>query len=82
MIDRYTLKEMGELWSEENKFRTWLEVEVEAARAMAKEQIIPLAAFKVIEKKAKFDVARINEIDKEVNHDVIAFLTSVDDFVG
>ncbi len=82
MIDRYTLKEMGELWSEENKFRTWLEVEVEAARAMAKEQIIPLAAFKVIEKKAKFDVARINEIEKEVNHDVIAFLTSVEEFVG
>ncbi len=82
MIDRYTLKEMGELWSEENKFRTWLEVEVEAARAMATARIIPATAFKVIEKKANFNVQRINEIEKEVNHDVIAFLTSVEEFVG
>lgn len=82
MIERYTPKEIGDLWSEENKFRTWLEVEVEAARAMAQAKIIPLKAFKTIEKKADFDIDRINEIEKEVNHDVIAFLTSVGEYVG
>ncbi|MFQ5453818.1 MAG: adenylosuccinate lyase, partial [Candidatus Zixiibacteriota bacterium] len=82
MIKRYTLKEMGWLWSEENKFRTWLEVEIEAARAMAKYKIIPSKAFKNIEKKAQFNINRINEIEKEVNHDVIAFLSSVMEFVG
>ncbi len=82
MIARYTLPEMGALWTDENKFKTWLEVEIEAARAMAKHKIIPVAAFKVIEKKARFDIDRINEIEKEVNHDVVAFLTSVAEFVG
>ncbi|NOY87845.1 MAG: adenylosuccinate lyase [FCB group bacterium] len=82
MIKRYTLKEMGNLWSEENKFRTWLEVEIEAARAMAKYNIIPPKAFRVIEKKANFNIDRINEIEQEVNHDVIAFLTSVAEYVG
>ena len=82
MIERYTLKEMGALWSEENKFKTWLEVEVEAARAMAQAKIIPAKAYQTIKKKARFDVARINEIEKEVNHDVIAFLTSVSEHVG
>ena len=82
MIERYTLPEMGALWSEEAKFGTWLEVEIEAARAMAQARIIPAKAFKTIEKKAKFDVDRINKIEEEVNHDVIAFLTSVAEFVG
>jgi adenylosuccinate lyase len=82
MIKRYTLKEMGELWTETAKFETWLEVEVEAARAMAKHKIIPAAAFKKIETKATFDVRRIAEIEKETNHDVIAFLTSVAEYVG
>ena len=82
MIERYTLPEMGGLWSEESKFQSWLTVEVEAARAMARENIIPKKAFKVIEKKAAFDVKRIDEIEAEVNHDVIAFLTSVGEFVG
>jgi len=82
MIERYTLPEMGELWSEETKFRTWLEVELEAARVMAHNKIIPAEAYKVMAKKANFDVDRINEIEKEVNHDVIAFLTSVEEFVG
>ncbi|MFH2048169.1 MAG: adenylosuccinate lyase [bacterium] len=82
MIERYTLPEMGALWTDEAKYGSWLEVEVEAARAMAKLKIIPLKAFKVIEKKAKFDVKRINEIEAEVNHDVIAFISSVAEFVG
>jgi adenylosuccinate lyase len=82
MIERYTLPEMGALWGDDAKFRTWLEVEIEAARAMAKHKLIPAEAVKVIEKKANFDVDRINEIEAEVNHDVIAFLTSVSEFVG
>ncbi|RKX27119.1 MAG: adenylosuccinate lyase [Candidatus Zixiibacteriota bacterium] len=82
MIERYTLPEMGALWTDEAKFGTWLEVEIEAARAMAKLKIIPQKAFKVIEKKAKFDIKRIDEIETEVNHDVIAFLTSVSEYVG
>jgi adenylosuccinate lyase len=73
---------MGELWSDETKYRTWLEVEVEAARAMARYGIIPKAAFDVIVKKADFDIHRIDEIEREVNHDVIAFLTSVEEYVG
>ncbi|MCK4450840.1 MAG: adenylosuccinate lyase, partial [Anaerolineae bacterium] len=73
---------MGALWTDETKFKTWLEVEIEAARAMAKHKIIPPAAFKAIEKKASFDIDRINEIEAEVNHDVVAFLTSVAEFVG
>ncbi|MDH3891372.1 MAG: adenylosuccinate lyase [candidate division Zixibacteria bacterium] len=82
MIERYTLPEMGALWTDEAKFGTWLEVEVEAALAMARHKVIPAKAAKVIEKKAAFDVDRINEIEAEVNHDVIAFLTSVSEFVG
>jgi adenylosuccinate lyase len=82
MIERYTLPEMGTLWTDETKFKTWLEVEIEAARVMAKYKIIPMAAFKTIEKKANFDIDRINEIEAEVNHDVVAFLTSVAEFVG
>lgn len=82
MISRYTLPEMGALWTDQAKYASWLEVEVEAARAMARAKIIPAKAFKVIQKKADFDVARIDQIEAEVNHDVIAFLTSVEEFVG
>ncbi len=82
MIKRYTLPEMGALWSEETKFQTWLEVEVEAARAMAQLKIIPATAARAIEKKARFEVDRINQIEQEVNHDVIAFLTCVGEHIG
>jgi len=82
MIKRYTLKEMGHLWSDENKYRVWLEIEVEAARAMAEKGIIPKKAFRTIAKKANFDINRINKIEQEVNHDVIAFLTSVSEYIG
>ncbi len=82
MIARYTLPEMGALWRDENKYRTWLKVEIEAARAMAKHKIIPAAAAKAIAGKADFDKDRIDEIEREINHDVIAFLTSVSEFVG
>jgi len=82
MIERYTLPEMGRLWSDEAKFQSWLEVETEAAKAMARYKIIPKAAYEAIRKKGKFDVNRINQIEQEVNHDVIAFLTSVTEYVG
>ncbi|MBI5267316.1 MAG: adenylosuccinate lyase [candidate division Zixibacteria bacterium] len=82
MIERYTLPEMGALWTDQTKYATWLEVEIEAARAMAQYKIIPASAFKVIARKAAFSVARINAIEKEVNHDVIAFLTAVSEKVG
>ena len=72
MIERYTLKEMGSLWTDEAKYRAWLDVEIEAARAMAKFKIIPATAARAIAKKADFDVKRINEIEAETNHDVIA----------
>ncbi|MBN2226385.1 MAG: adenylosuccinate lyase [candidate division Zixibacteria bacterium] len=82
MIPRYTLPEMGALWSEESKFRHWLEVELAVCRAMAEMKQIPMTAWRTIKKKADFDIKRINEIEAETNHDVIAFLTSVSEFVG
>ncbi len=82
MIDRYTLPDMAALWSEQAKFESWLEVEIEAAHAMADAKIIPVKAYQSIKRKAKFDIARIDEIEAEVNHDVIAFLTAVSEHVG
>ncbi|MCB2231321.1 adenylosuccinate lyase [bacterium] len=82
MIERYTLPEMATLWSEQSKFESWLEVEVEAAHAMAEAKIIPLKAYQTIKRKAKFDIKRIDEVEAEVNHDVIAFLTAVSEHVG
>ncbi len=82
MIDRYTLPEMGKIWTLENKFQKWLEVEVAACEAMAEQGYIPAEAVKVIKEKAAFDVARIDEIEKVTNHDVIAFLTNVAEYVG
>lgn len=82
MIERYSLPDMKVLWSDEAKFQSWLEVEVQAAKAMARYKIIPRKAADVIAKKAGFDVRRINEIEAEVNHDVIAFLTSMSEKIG
>ena len=82
MIDRYTLPKMREIWSEENKFRKWLEVEVAACEAWAALGRIPKDALAKIKRKASFDIARINEIEKETAHDLIAFLTSVAEKVG
>ncbi len=82
MIPRYTLPEMGALWSEESKFRHWLEVELAVCRAMAEMKQIPMTAWRTIKKKADFDINRINEVEAETNHDVIAFLTSVSEYVG
>ncbi len=82
MIPRYTRPEIGNIWSEENKFRIWLRIEVLACEAMHKLGIVPAADLKRIKARADFDVQRINEIEAKVNHDVIAFLTNVAEYVG
>ncbi len=82
MIPRYSLKEMAALWSAENRYATWLEVELAACEAHAVLGNIPKKSLQNIKKKAAFDVRRIDRIEKEVRHDVIAFLTNVAEFVG
>lgn len=82
MIERYTLPEMGAIWSEENRYRKWLEVELAVCEAWARLGQIPPAALRNIKKKAGFSVKRIEEIEKVVKHDVIAFLTSVAEHIG
>ncbi len=82
MIKRYSLKEMADLWSLESKFAAWLEIEIYACEAHAELGAIPPEALKTIQEKAAFSVERIDEIEKEVRHDVIAFLTSVAERVG
>ncbi len=74
MIDRYTRPEMGRIWESENRYAKWLQVEIVACEAMAKEGIIPQQTFENIEKKADFSVERILEIEEETKHDVIAFI--------
>ena len=82
MIERYTLPEMGKIWTEENKFKKWLQIEILVAEAQAKLREIPQKAVEVIKKRAKFDLRRILEIESKVKHDVIAFLTCVTENVG
>jgi len=82
MIARYSRPAMSRIWEEESRFRRWLEVELAVCDALAEAGRIPKAAAAAIRKKAAFDVARIQEIEATVQHDVIAFLTSVAEFVG
>ncbi|TEB10871.1 adenylosuccinate lyase [Pelotomaculum propionicicum] len=82
MIDRYTLPEMKRIWSEENKFRKWLDVEIYACEAMAKLGQVPGQALREIKKKANFNIKRIAEIEAITNHDIIAFTTNVGEYVG
>ena len=82
MIERYTRPAMGKIWEDENKFRIWLEIEMLACESQAELGVIPKEAVKVIRKKGNFKVARILEIEQEVKHDVIAFLTNVGEYVG
>ena len=82
MIPRYTRPEMGRIWSDENRFRTWLTVEVAATETLAEAGIVPVEAAKAIRERADFDVKRIHEIEAEVRHDVIAFTTAVAEIVG
>ena len=82
MIPRYTRPEMARIWSDENRFRTWLAVEVAATETLAEAGIVPKEAAKAIRARASFNVGRIFEIEAEVKHDVIAFTTAVAEIVG
>ena len=77
MIARYTRPEMGQIWSEENKYQQWLAVELAATEALAEMGAVPREAARLLAEHASFDVARIQEIEREVKHDVIAFTTAV-----
>jgi adenylosuccinate lyase len=85
MIPRYTRPEMAAIWEAQTRFRIWFEIEAHAADALADLGVIPKEAAKTIWAKAKhanFDVARIDEIERETRHDVIAFLTHLAEIVG
>ena len=82
MIERYTLPEMGAVWTEQAKMQAWLDVEIAAVKAWNKLGKVPDEAVAEIEAKAAFDVARVAEIEATTNHDVIAFLTNVAEYVG
>ncbi len=82
MIPRYTRPDMGRIWSEENRFRTWLAVEVAATETLAEAGLVPKDAAKAIRERADFNLERIQEIEAEVRHDVIAFTTAVAEIVG
>ena len=82
MIQRYTHPEMGAIWSDQRRYETWLDVELAAADAMADAQIVPAQAAAELRARAGFDAARIDEIEKTTQHDVIAFTTAVAERVG
>ena len=82
MIERYTNPEMGNIWSDQAKYQTWLDVEIAACEANCKLGKIPQSAMETIRTKARFKPERILEIEEEVRHDVIAFLTNVNEYVG
>src|SRR5579871_4166622 len=77
MIDRYTRPEMGRIWSEENKYRQWLEVELATAEALAETGEVPAEAARLLRQHAGFKTSRIAEIERQVRHDVIAFTSAV-----
>src|SRR6266702_2713345 len=82
MIPRYTRPKMGNIWEDQNKYQRWLDVELAVVETLAEESVIPGDAAAEIKTHASFSVDRINEIEAEVKHDVIAFTTSVAEFVG
>ncbi|MCX5871653.1 MAG: lyase family protein, partial [Deltaproteobacteria bacterium] len=82
MISRYSRKQMEDIWKPENRFQKWLEIELAVCEAWTKRGIIPESCMKRIKDRASFNVDRINEIEKTTRHDVIAFTTSVAEFVG
>ena len=82
MIKRYSRKELVDIWSEENKYKIWLDVEIAAAQAMEKLGQIPKGVSSIVRKKARINVKRIHQIESQVKHDVIAFLTSVTEKAG
>jgi adenylosuccinate lyase len=82
MIERYTRPEMGAIWTEENRFNAWLEVEILACEAWAELGVIPKEDVKLLREKASFDVDRIKEIEEETRHDVVAFTRAVSETLG
>ena len=82
MIERYTRKEMGRLWTLENKFRVWLEVEIAVCEAWNRLGVIPDEEMQVIREKSDFELDRILELEETTKHDVIAFLSAVEEKVG
>ena len=82
MIDRYSRKELKEIWEDKNKYKIWLQIELAAAEGMQKYKIIPKGIVKAVKSKAKINVKRILDIEKNVKHDVIAFLTSITEQAG
>ena len=82
MIERYSRKEMVQIWSPKEKFNIWFQIEAHACDAQADLGVIPKEAAKVIWKKGKFDIDKIDEIEKTTKHDVIAFLTNLAEYVG
>src|SRR6187401_3035828 len=82
MISRYTLPEMGAIWTEENRYRKWLDVEIAACQANAEAGAIPEEAVEVIRRQASFSVDRIHELEKITDHDVIAFTTNLAENIG
>ncbi len=82
MISRYSRKELVNIWSEENKYNIWLDVEIAAAQAMEKYKIIPKGVSSIVKRKGKINVKRIHQIESKVKHDVIAFLTSITEKAG
>jgi adenylosuccinate lyase len=82
MIDRYSRKEIARIWELDNKFRIWLDIEIAVCEVQAEDGMIPASDLKIIKEKATFNVDRILEIENQVHHDVIAFLTAVGEHVG
>src|SRR5438874_3105102 len=82
MIERYTRPRMGKIWEDQNKYQRWLDVELAVTETLASKGIVPQDAAAEIKAKANFSVDRINEIELETRHDVIAFTTSVAEYVG
>ena len=82
MIERYSRKELKDIWSENNKYKIWLDVEIAAAEALEKHKIIPKGVASIVRKKGKIKVKRIQQIEDKVKHDVIAFLTSITEQAG
>ena len=82
MVPRYSRKEMVEIWSDVSKYSIWLDIEIHALEGMEKVGIVPAGTAKIVKEKAKFDLKRIDEIESEIKHDVLAFLTNISESVG
>ena len=82
MITRYSTKEMSDIWSDQNKYQKWLDIEIAVCEAWAHYGFVPKKSLNNIKKKANFSVKKINQIEKVVKHDVIAFTTNLAEYIG